>query len=391
MISRPLFTVLHAWLASFLLIQTSFICCSAQSTPGTSKPSETTGTAGADTVTFMNGDRVTGKLVAATTDTVMFTGNATGSIALKWADIDHITTSKPLEVSSTGADIVVAAGATLRMNATNLVIDRGTDGMTAVPVASFVAATPTEPPASAAVGFIRNWGAVLQMQDNVIQATQKQYQFGGTLHAGRETRSRVRWKHQTTSFNLQANYSDSLKPKSSPVITSLYTGGIEHHLYIDSRGSTYLYVLADAYHNSSLGMRTEQEYGGGIGWKKKTKHQSFGVSGDLRYLNEDLYLPGKGFESAAVGMTENYEYRFPWPKKGPPIAFSERILALPAISQAKAFQARAFARIDVPLNDKFSIGIQQIDDFLRNAPLKTNQNYAGTQMTLKYTFGVVPQ
>ena len=94
------------------------------------------------------------------------------------------------------------------------------------------------------------------------------------------------------------------------------------------------------------------------------------------------------FRSAAFGLNELYEYHFPWPKVGPAIVFTEKVLLLPIVDHANALQSRAFGQIDIPLNSRFSFGVVEQDDYARNAPAGTEQNYSSTQFTLKYTFGV---
>jgi hypothetical protein len=342
-----------------------------------------------DFVIFKNGDRVTGRLVTASYESVTFHGNATGDLNLDWADIDHVTVTSTLSIHTSNTVKTAREEATITTASNERLVIDGT-GKPVTINRQDLESTATPPKKSGAGGLLSGWGATLQSQNNLIRSTQKQTQLGATFHAGRQSDSQERFKHQTTAFNLQAIYNDSRKPSASAVITSLYSGGIQQNVYLTDTSKTYAYALGDAYHNSSLGLNVEQEYGGGIGWKGRTKRQTYGLSGDLRYLHEDLKAGTPSLDSAAFGATENYQYRFPWPKKGPPVVFVERILVLIPFSDSRAIQARGLAQINVPFNSKFSIGVQLIDDYLRNAPPTSKQNYSNTQYTLKYTFGVVP-
>jgi hypothetical protein len=76
-------------------------------------------------------------------------------------------------------------------------------------------------------------------------------------------------------------------------------------------------------------------------------------------------------------------------KVGLPIVFSEKLLLLPIVDHLNAIQSRGFGQIDVPLNSRFSVGVIEEDDYARNAPPKSKQNYSSTQFSLKYTFGAL--
>ena len=108
----------------------------------------------------------------------------------------------------------------------------------------------------------------------------------------------------------------------------------------------------------------------------------------IRYVGEDLYSPGKSLSLPVAGLGEQYSYSFPWLANG--INFSERILLLPALNDAHAFQVRGTAGIDVPITDNFSIDIDLLDDYLRNLSPTSLQNYAKVIFSLKYTIGAPP-
>jgi hypothetical protein len=134
-------------------------------------------------------------------------------------------------------------------------------------------------------------------------------------------------------------------------------------------------------------MNLAQSYGAGIGWDGDYGRSSYSLLADIRYLNEQLYSPGKPLTVGAAGLGEQYSYTFPWPKKTPGINVSERILFLPAFDDAQAFQLRGTAGIDVPVSPAFSFDFDLLDDYLRNAPPPSLQNYAKYTFSVKYTIG----
>jgi hypothetical protein len=339
-----------------------------------------------DAVTFVNGDCLSGRLLAATKDQVIFNSEVMGQVTLQWKQIRQITVIGKVSSLPSKTMITRPSAGPAPQTPDNQFIDKDisvvqqTDGMLAL---RFSPPAPVQ--YSGPDALLHNWAGFLRSDTNLLRATQKKSDLGADLHASRLSQS----KRQVTLFDLQANYSDSKKPGGSPVITDLYKGDIEHDIDI-TNGGTYLYLLAGAYHNSSLGLQVVQGYGGGIGWQGKFGRRGqhkLTFSGDSRYWKEDVYSPGVSFESAAFGLTEGYEYHFPWPKVGQAIVFTEKILFLPICNHSNAFQSRAFAQLNVPFSSRFSIDFIEEDDYARNAPHNTKQNYSSMQIGLKYSFG----
>jgi hypothetical protein len=375
------------WRASTCLLLVSFFAF-FQTGGATTNSSDTA----RDSVLFVNGDRLTGQFVVATETSVEFAGKVTGTVSLSWTDIKELRLSGAdlAIVSKTGKDGKVPKNFTVsepavENNGTDLVFERQNEESMRVPLAQLVSATPTKQP---------HWRGSLQSQDSIVGATQKQYQLGGTLHVSRATQDTHKLKHQVTDINLLANYGESKNPGVSPVRTVLYDGLFQHNVFLKDNpnniyGGAYVFALTDFYHNLSLGMNVEQTYGGGIGWDGRYGNNIFGFAGDIRYVNENIYSPGKSLNLAATGLSEHYALTLPWPKKNP-ITIFERISFIPALSESHAFQARGIAGLDLPLTDRFSVGVQEMDDYLQNAPAKSNQNYSTTQFTIRYTIGSLP-
>jgi hypothetical protein len=224
----------------------------------------------------------------------------------------------------------------------------------------------------------------------VVLATQRQFSLAGAFDLGFNTGSEEAFLHQTTTLGMEANYTDSRKAGGAAVITELYSGILQQNIYLRdvdanakySKDGPYLYGIANYYHNLSLGMNLAQEYGGGIGWGGMHGPSTYLLAADLRYLDEDLYAPGKPFSGVASGLTEQYSYTF---REG--ITISQRVLWLPVLNHSRAYQLRATASIDVPINSSLSFGFTVLDDYLENAPPKSLPNYGKFSFDFKYAFG----
>jgi hypothetical protein len=371
----------------------------------------------ADRIFFANGDVTTGILVSAGEGGVVFEGNLTGSLAYQWSDITKIEISsrvvvrRKLGANASNAAVTMLENPVIEVAGEKLQIEVDPNatqtGATSLQIAELVS---LDSPIPEAASPVSHWQGAIKSQDSVTRATQDQYQLGATLHASYETERQEAWEHQKVDLTAQANFSESSKPGASPVRTALYEGIAQYDLFTVGSdlasnfppryNSTYLLVISDWYHNLSLGMNLEQAYGVGYGWSRTLRGkpdsqgrillQTFGVSGDVRYIREKLYPPGGILDLAATDLSEHYSISIPWVTVKP-LSLSERIQVIPAFNNSQALQVRGIAEFLLPLTKRLSIGPQLIDDYLRNAPPKTKQNYLQPQLSFTYLLGPLPK
>ncbi len=345
-----------------------------------------------DTVTFANGDRLSGKFVNATSDSVTFDASVTKIVTLQWVDIRELDLTADTSVAAkndSGAKPVTAR--VIRVEGQSLVLNPETATAKTVPIGELTYAGAPVAAASAPL-----WGGQISSDNSILIATQHQYQLGGTLNLGHTTASQEAFSHQADEIHLEATFGESQKPKASPVITRLYEASYQHDIYVtDAKknadggakyGGPRVFVLTDLYDNLSLGMKLEQAYGGGVAWDTEQGRQRFGAGADIRYIGEDLYLGAKHLDLAASAISENYSIRFPLATKKL-IIISERGSVIPAFNDFHALQARGIAEVTVPLTKNLSIGPSLTDDYLQNAPPTSKQNYLSIRLSLSYLIG----
>lgn len=368
-----------------------------------------------DIIVFANGDRLSGKFKQATYDSVTFVGDVTKLVSLQWADIREIDLG-PQTLCVIGKAIAGSGApsnfnlvkATVKVEGAELVFSSKAADIHRIPREQLLSATPKisndKQATSEQTSLFQGWGGQLQSQDSLTSSTQHQYQVGASLHMARATQSDEAFAHQITGINLQANYGESKKPGASPVITQVYEGGLQQDVYITNNyddcgnrrwGGARILAVTDFYHNLSLGMNLEQAYGGGLAWdrqsgKERLGRQKYGLSVDLRYIGEDLYSSGKAQQLIAANLGQNYQIKFNL-VKGKPIILAESGSVIPAFNNSRALQARGIASLTVPLTTKFSVGVQEVDDYLRNAPPKSKQNYSSLQVKFTYAIGATAQ
>ena len=219
------------------------------------------------------------------------------------------------------------------------------------------------------------------------------------MNAGHETNSEKKWEHQKDEYMLMASYGESKKPNASPVITQLYEAQLQHDFYLtntahDSNGDpryggSRFFIVTDLYHNYSLGMKLEQAYGAGLAWgiQDSLRRQTFNVGADLRYIDETFFGGAKRLGTPASAFTESYSYSLPQLKIKKALIFSESGTVIPAYNDSHALQVGGIVKITLPLSKSFSIGPMLTDDYLRNAPPKSKQNYLSMTLSLSYAIG----
>jgi hypothetical protein len=359
----------------------------------------------AATIRFTNGDQLVGQFLSATATGVSFIGKVTGAalLSVQWTDVDVVLFPVVRlcvvirdKGNSHGETRFEISTSVIRMVNGNLEVpsDNGPN-VRVLSLNNLLSIEPSSACSDQVTGvptLLRGWGGQLQSQGGLITSTQKQYSIGADVHIARPTSNQTAFKYQTTDIDIQANYGESSKPGSSPVITELYEGQVRQDIYVTDNqdasgarrfGGPRVFVLADFYHNLSLGMNLEQGYGAGFGWVTQRGSHTFGFEADLRYIGEDLYSPGIDQNLLAVRIYQNYSYKFVI-VKGKPVILSESGAVIPALNNPHAFQARGIVKATVPLTPHLSIGLQESDDYLRNAPPKSKQNYSNLQATFTY-------
>jgi uncharacterized protein DUF481 len=346
------------------------------------------------TVTFSNGDQLSGTFDSATAAAVTFTGTVAGKVTLKWTDIASISVhSGEVRISrdkcagqATVAKptIVVSAGAlTIRSQSAS---EQQLSVSESFHITPIDAANPQEPEKC---GYVKATGGTVKFgPESVVRATQKQVSLSGGIDIGTENSETEKLKHQTTTILTEALYTDSRKPDAGAVITQLYSGTFQNNFYLTDAKSKqpgpYLYAIANAYRNISLGVDVEHSYGGGIGWDGEHNGSSYTLAADVRYLREDLHRQVP-LSLAVAGLTEQYSYTFGWAKMAGLTVF-QRITLLPAFNDSRAFQVRGTAGIDFPIGKAVTFDVSYLDDYVRNAPPTSLQNFGKVVVNLKYVF-----
>lgn len=339
-----------------------------------------------DTVTFTNGDVLTGNILRTTSQTVVFSNDSVGTLNLKWSDLRKVTFSHPMKVTTRGAPevrlfdggivTVVRTGARLDLDVTP------SAGATAANLQDVQSITggPTKC-ASGIREACPGWQLdSVKVDLSYLGATQTDQTYGGSLVTkGNWNPEDQGWPHQRTLLDLQASYDDKRKgdKPGDANITQEYDGRLQHLLFITS-DAFYASTVADLYHNNSLGLYLEQSYGGGFGriW------QGWEFDADLRLIGEHFYGPNPSASLIGSQLSERRSFLLNWIKPG--TTFVELGKYTPVFNMSSAWQLYGRGDLNVPITKKLQVTFSVSDNYVENAPAPYRKNYLKTMAGLEF-------
>jgi hypothetical protein len=226
-----------------------------------------------------------------------------------------------------------------------------------------------------------NWVWVFSAgpKGSLAVGTQRKQEVGGSLSFKYEPNHEGdpgAGTHQRLRLDINSDNTLITKPGSS-VRTHAYDAEVGYLYYLSRH--VYLASVAEGYHNSGLSLYLQQSYGGGLGasttFGERTQ-QKLEVTADVRGVAEHFYSSQPAVTFAAVRLGEEYVIHFGQPGlPAPELSVNARYI--PAIDQAKAWQARGAAALTVPIGKIFSMKLMCIDDYMENTPRK---NYLSTSV-----------
>jgi hypothetical protein len=270
-----------------------------------------------DTVTFKNGDVLTGKVLRATAASITFSSDRIGEVTLKWSDLATVTVRHPVRITTPSSSQSFDAPS-LRVMGTagNLELEaRESGGGSPVDLQQVEALTGSDRCASGIHAACPGWQLnSVGVNLSYLGATQTDQTYGGSVESTRNWNPEDDgWPHQRTLLDLQANYDDKRKNSKpgSANITQEYDGRLQHLLFITS-DAFYASTVADLYHNNSLGLYLEQSYGGGVGriWLGTE------FDADLRFIGEHFYGPNPSVSLVGSQLSVRRTFLLNWVRPG---------------------------------------------------------------------------
>lgn len=363
-----------------------------------------------DTITFTNGDHLTGKLVQEVGGKVTFHSDIAGDITVGWDKIKELHSSQTFAVLGKGVmpsrkqgesqipiGTVTVANGTIQLESPITRVE-----IAPIPVAdaAYIIDKPTlDKQLLGHPGFFQAWNGSATGGVTVVSATQNQYTVNAAVALQRVVPT-VNWLNprNRTSFNLNESFGNITEPAytapatatapatfvpSTSTKSNVFLANAERDEYISPR----FYYLGTAIfnHDYSQSLNLQQVYGGGIGYTilKKPK-QTLDLKAIAQYERQSFFNTATNNENLiAATIAANYTTTL---LKG--IAFNQQLAYVPAFNDPRAYSANETDTLTFPGYKNLGFTVGTLDSYLNDAPVTeppTKRNSFQFNMGITYT------
>ena len=344
-----------------------------------------------DTITFTNGDHLTGKFVREDGGKVIFHSDIAGDITVGWDQITELHSSQTVAVLKTGVTPTKKGGesqipiGTLAVTAGQIQLESPATSSQIAPIpvadAAYIIDKPTlDKELLGRPGFFEAWNGSATGGLTIVSATQNQYTVNAAVALQRVVPT-VNWldPRNKTSFNLNESFGKITEPGytipatvTTPVtfVPSTYTksnifqADVERDEYVSKR----LYYLGTAVfdHNYAQSLNLQQIYGGGIGYTLlKRPKETLDVKAIAQYERQSFFNTVTPNENL-IAATLSAEYTTTLLKG---IVFDQQLAYVPAFNDVRAYSANEADTFTFPAYKNFGFTIGTLDSYLNDAPV----------------------
>ena len=342
--------------------------------------------AGTDTVTFVNGEQITGKLLKVADGKVFFHSEMVGDVSFEWAKIKELKTTTPFAVIAKGDKLVKHEGkkvpeGTLEVTDNKIAVSGAAAGPVSTDQVSFVVDQPGYDKAiSHHPGWSEGWVGAVTAGLSLVEATQHNTNFTSGIALVRQSPS-VDWMttRSRTSLDFSNSYGKLTQPGQPDAKTSIYHADGEQDEYLSDRLYALGHVSFD--HNFAQGLDLQSLFGGGLGFTvKKDKVQELDIKADLHYEKQQFADSTLNLNLIGSEFAENYVR-----KLSHSMVVTQGLLYDASWNNTHAYSAQGFIGLAAPFSKKFSVAINLMDGFLNNPPPGFKKNSLQFTTGLTYT------
>jgi len=333
----------------------------------------------ADTLTFTNGDQLTGTLDHANAAACVFHSDMAGSVTVPWKNIRDLRTTTSYVVVSNGGttqrgELIVAAGMIEITSPTAL-----QPGFVAPAAVRMI----VDPKVYSDVVMAhpapwQTWHGQVTGGFSQVSATQSSSSYTAGVDFERPV-PQLGWMNQrsNTSFHFQGTYGKVSQPGNATLVTSIYSSSLEQDQDLNQRLFVFGNALVD--HNLSQGLELQQSYGAGLGWKL------FDSAPTKLALKADLHWTHQRFLSAATPSFLASSFSESLRQSYGNIIWTQRVSLTPSYTNGLAYQMSGLSAWAVPLYHALSLNFTVIDSYLNNPQPGFMRNSLQISTGLQYT------
>ncbi|HEY7839795.1 MAG TPA: DUF481 domain-containing protein [Terriglobales bacterium] len=334
----------------------------------------------ADTLTFTNGDQLTGTLDHANAAACVFHSDMAGSVTVPWKNIrDLRTTTSYVVISSDGGtpqrgELIVAAGMIEITSSTAPQPGFVTPAAIRMIVSPKVYASVVEAHPSP----WQTWHGQVTGGFSQVSATQSSSSYTAGMDFERPV-PQLGWMNQrsNTLFHFHGTYGKVAQRGRPTLVTSIYTSSLEQDQDLSQR----LFVFGNGHldHNLSQGLELQQSYGAGLGWKL------FDSAPTKLSLKADLHWTHQRFLSAAAPSFLASSFSESLRQSYGKLIWTQSVSLTPSYTNGLAYQMSGMSAWAVPLYHALSLNFTVIDSYLNNPQPGFMRNSLQVSTGLQYT------
>lgn len=341
-----------------------------------------------DLLILVNGDRLSGKFLRVVGDNVTFHDDILGDITVPMSKVRELHSETKVAVLNKGFS---ARRGQLPANlpegsvaiAHDMITVHPENNATIAPIplanAEFIVDEATlRKEVFGHPRLSQGWNGGATIGLTVVQATQNQFSFAGSLAMVRAVPS-VSWlaPRNRTSFDYAQSYGKITQPAytaadgtfvpSTFTKSSILHVGAERDQYVSSRAYYLGTVSFD--HNYSQSLSLQQIYGGGLGYTLiKTPVQELDLKAVVQYERQSFSntLPPAPSSQNLIASTFGAAY-LRHITKG--ILFTQQLLYIPAWNNLHAYSFNESDTLSLPVYKNFSFSLGTLDTYLNDVPL----------------------
>ncbi len=377
-----------------------------------------------DTLIFVNGDVLQGRLDREVSGTVFFQSDELGAISVPWAKIKSLHTQSGYVVLGNKPGVhlrhtvIDASQGTLAVSGGHIEVSPGAAPQ---PVAAdapgkgkqhairgeVVVPSPQPIPVGNAQfildeqtfdrqvrqepNLLAGWNGSATGGVTLVQATENQYIYTSGIALVR-TVPTVSWlaARNRTTADFLSSYGRITQPAyissgtfvpAAATETSIFHADAERDQYVSSR--TYALTQTAFDHNFSQGLALQQVYGLGFGVTViKRTAQQLDLKASLQYERQQFITSTAGTNQNLVGSTVSGTYMLTLPRS---IVFHQQIAYVPAFNVTRAYSANEQNTLTFPFYKSLAFTVGTIDSYLNDPELSVPPT---TRNSFQFTTGV---
>jgi hypothetical protein len=357
---------------------------------------------GKDTITFANGDQLTGSLVKVVYGTVSFHSDVLGDLTIPLTKIKAMHTAKPFAAGANDQHLtkqnlaaMIPVGTIALENETLQVTlpQAEVKSFPATDLAFMLDQQAFQRELHSQSNFLYGWTGSATLGASVVKATNSAQTYTGLVSLVRAIPTIAGMPAGSkTTLNTSATYGLAKDPQivsgndvfqtASVTKTNILHGDLEYDKFFTPM--IFGLVSGSADHNFGNGLQLQQAYGAGIGWGiLRSPTNDLAVKVILQYEQQQFYngltgglgTPTENFVGAQVNETWNRTFAHN-------VKFNEYVTISPTFNVVKGYSGVAGASLLFPLYKNLNFSLSSTDNYLGDPPEGFQRN------TFQFTSGI---